>query len=209
MALYPDYCTEDELKGSIGIPTSDAVDDALIAVVITASSRAIDAECNRQFGVHGSAVARIATWDGRYLEGRQALEIFDVQTTTGLVVATLDTTGTTDTTLTVGDDFHMWPWNAAADGRPWTHLVMRSDAAGHLPARARGVSVTANFGWTSVPDLVKNACLLQAARWYKRKDAPFGVAETPTGAEGFRLLEKLDSDVALSLQSLRRVWAVA
>lgn len=206
MPLYPDYVTAAQLKFSLGIPAADVVDDALLAIVITAASRAVDAETGRQFGVAAAAVARISTWDGRHLEGRPAAEVFDFASTTGLAVVTLDDAGATESTLVNGTDFDLWPWEAAADGKPWTHLVLRPAAVGTFPGRARGVKVTALWGWTAVPKLVENAILLQAARWYKRKDAPFGVAETPSGGEGFRLLARLDADVALSLQSVRRVW---
>lgn len=205
MALNPDYVTATQLKFSVGIPSGDTVDDALVATVITAASRAVDAETGRQFGVT-TAAARIFEWDGRQLAGRDALEIFDVQTAVGLTVTTLDEVGVADTTLVSGTDFDLWPWNAAADGTPWTHLVLRPATAATLSRAARRVSVTAAWGWTAVPKLVENATLLQAARWYKRKDAPFGVAETPSGGDGFRLLARLDADVALSLQSLRRIW---
>lgn len=198
--------TAAQLKLSLGIPAADTADDALLAIVITAASRAVDAETNRQFGLNGSAVARLFEWDGRKLAGRQALEVFDFQTSTGLVVVTLDEDEVVEETLVLSTDFDLWPWNAAGDSIPWTHLVLRPDSVDTLVRDARGVRVTANWGWTTVPKLVENATLLQAARWYKRKDAPFGVAETPTGAEGFRLLARLDADVALSLQSLRRVW---
>lgn len=206
MALHPDYVTAAQLKFSLGIPAADTADDALVAIVVSAASRAVDAHCGRQFGVAGSAVARVETWDGRLLDGRPALEVSDFQTLTGLAVTTVDTAGVDQTTLTVSVDFDPWPANAAADSRPWTHLVARPGAAASFPRHHRGMKVTANWGWTAVPKLVENATLLQAARWYKRKDAPFGVAETPSGGEGFRLLDRLDADVALSLQSLRRVW---
>lgn len=204
IALYPDYVTAAQLKFSLGI--SDVVDDDLLAVNITAASRAVDAACGRQFGLAASATERAETWDSRRIEGLPALEVFDVQTAAGLAVTTVDVDHVDDTTLANGTDFDLWPWNAAADGRPWTHLVLRVDAAAQFPRHSQGVAVTATWGWTTVPKLVQNAVLLQAARWYKRKDAPFGVAETPTGGEGFRLLDRLDPDVALSLASLRRVW---
>lgn len=198
--------TAAQLKAHVGIPAADVTDDARLAIAITSASRAVDAETDRQFGLNGSAVARIETWDGRRLEDRQALEVFDFQTSTGLAVVTLDTDQVTENTLVLSTDFDLWPWNAAADGKPWTHLVLRPDSVDTLTKTARGVQVTANWGWTTVPKLVETATLLQAARWFKRADAPFGVAETPSGGEGFRLLARLDADVALSLQSVRRVW---
>lgn len=206
MPLHPDYVTAAQLKFNLGIPTADVIDDALVGIVVTAASRAVDAETGRQFGNTATAQTRRLTWDGRRLEGGAALEIPDLQTVTDLAVTLVDVDDTVEATLVNATDFDLWPWDATFRSEPWTHLVLRSDANAGLSRRSRAVSIVGRWGWTTVPKLVENATLLQAARWYKRKDSPFGVAETPSGGEGFRLLARLDADVALSLQSVRRVW---
>lgn len=207
MAWRPDYCTVDELQTFVGIPTADTVDDAALGSAITAASRAIDSWCGRQFGVLSVAAARYYTWDGRYLECRPALRVDDIQTVTSLAVAvTAGTEGLFPTVKTSGTDFDLWPFNAAADGEPWTHLLSRTSSA--WPSSSRGISVTALFGWTAVPGVVKEATLIQAARWFKRKDSPFGIAGSPELGGELRLLERLDADVAVLLTSVRRPWAV-
>lgn len=210
MAWKPDYVTVDELQVWAGIPTADTVDDAALGSAITAASRAVDSWCSRQFGVLSAAATRYYRWDGRYLEGRAALRVDDLQTTANLAVTVSQgTDGVFPTTLVNATDFDLWPFNAAADGEPWTHLILRSSATTTFPCRARSISVAALWGWTAVPGLVKEATLIQAARWFKRKDSPFGISGSPDFGGELRLLAKLDADVSVLLEPVRRLWAAA
>lgn len=205
MAWAPNYCTSAELKAFIRKAT--AADDTQIGLAISAASRAIDKKTNRQFGLTGSAVARVYTWHGEALEGRAALPIDDLQTTTGLAVGLdLAADGAFSQAIVSGTDFDLWPWNAAANGKPWTHLVVRPSAAAALPCGTRGIQVTANWGWSAVPDTVKQACMIQAGRFYLRRDSLYGIAGSPDTGGELRLLSKLDPDVALMLSSVTRTW---
>lgn len=205
MTWKPAYCTSDELKAYARIPLADTDDDVQVGFAVEAASRAVDHFTSRQFGLTGSAVARTYTWAGECLDGRRALPIDDVQTTTGLAVALdFDGDGTFEESVTYGTDFDLWPYNAAADGKPWTHLVMRAGVS--LPCRARGIRVTGNWGWMAVPDTIKQATLMQANRLLKRRDAAFGVAGSPEVGSELRLLTALDPDVAVALRPYRRIW---
>lgn len=57
-----------------------------------------------------------------------------------------------------------------------------------------------------VPSGVRLACLLQASRWYKRRDAAFGVLGSPDMGNMTRLLAKLDPDVAVLISTYKRPW---
>jgi hypothetical protein len=50
------------------------------------------------------------------------------------------------------------------------------------------VQVTALWGWSGVPDAIRQACLLQASRLLSRRDSPFGVAGSPEAGTELRLL---------------------
>lgn len=207
MAWKPNYCSSAELAAYARIPVGDTDDDVQIGLAIVAASRAIDDYTDRQFGSIDPAAARAYTWPGTCIDGRRALPIDDVQTTTSLAVALdLDGDGTYEQALTNGTDYDLWPYNAAADGKPWTHVVLRPTAVAYFPCYARGVQVTAKFGWTAVPDPVKEAALLQANRFLKRRDAAFGVAGSPEMGSEVRLLERLDPDVKVALRPYRRLW---
>ncbi len=205
MALYPDYATAAQVKASLRITDTD--DDTALAVAITAASRAIDQWTNRQFGLNGSAVPRYFTYSGECIDGRWSVPIFDVQTSTGLVVKfDLDDDAVYEQTVTYGTDFDLWPWNAQADSRPWTHLSFRRDAVASPICAARAIEVTANWGWSAVPTAVTQACILQAARFFTRRDSPYGIAGSPDLGSEMRLLAQLDPDVRALLQPYRKWW---
>jgi hypothetical protein len=206
-----DYCSVDELKSQLRI--TDTVDDTALQIAVSAASRAIDDECHRTFGLTGSAVLRLFDYDGLHIEGRCAVKIADLQTTVGLVVtADFAEDFTFSTTLTLNTDFDLWPWNAAADGVPWTYLVLRPNTtnfASSCQPQARLFSVTGNWGWSAVPVRVKQACLIQAARVFMRRDSWAGIAGSPDLGNELRLLSELDPDVRLLLSPLVRVWGAA
>lgn len=206
MAWQPDYCTAIELKAYLRI--GDAADDSELGFAITAASRAIDQECNRQFGV-STAVARYYTWDESYLDFAPVLEIDDIQSVTSLaVVADSGDDGTYEHTLVNGTDFEFYPWNATANGRPWTHIVLKRNSLvlGSFPTNSRAIKITGLWGWTAVPTVVKQAALVQASRFFARRNSPFGIAGSPDLGNELRLLSKVDPDVAVMLNTVKRRW---
>jgi hypothetical protein len=204
MALFPDYCSAAELKAHLRITDTD--DDTALGIAITAASRAIDHSCNRQFGV-STAVARVYRWDGQRVDGLPAVQIDDLSATTSLAVALdLDQDGTWEQSLTYQTDFDLYPWNASEDNVPWTHIVFSRTAAALPAGLSRELSVTGLFGWASVPTVVKDACLIQASRFFVRRDSPYGVTGSPEAGSELRLLDRLDPDVAVLLAPVRRWW---
>jgi hypothetical protein len=212
MAWAPDYCTAAELKTHLRITDTD--DDTPLGISITAASRAVDHACNRQFGQTSPAAARYYTYEGarQYtvhstVGYRETLEIDDLMSTSGLVVkGDYDDDGTYETTLTAPTAKNLYPWNAAANGKPWTHLVL--NASDSFPTLPRAIEITALWGWSAVPSIVKQATLVQAARFFSRRNAAFGIAGSPEMGSEVRLLARLDPDVAVMLGSVRRFWAV-
>lgn len=208
MALYPDYCTLAELKAYRRI--ADTVDDAELPGAISSASRVVDRFTNRQFGQVSTAEVRYYTYAGDVIDGRRALPIFDMYSTTDLAVAfDSGADGTYDETVTITTDFDLFPWNAAVDGVPWTHLVLQSDSANRFPCVARGIRVTAKTGWSAVPAIVKEATKLQANRFASRRNSEYGMAGSPDMGTEVRLLDRIDVDVAQMLRPVRRVWAAA
>lgn len=206
MSWEPTYCSVDDLKDFIGSGViEDTNDDANLLIACTAASRAIDHHCGRQFGVLETAAARYYEARPHRRLGRWVVVIDDLMTTTDLVIKSDDGSGAFATTLTLNTDVRLYPWNAAADNRPWTMLVAGLGAT--LPWDLREIEVTAKWGWTAVPDVVSQAALIQAERFFKRKDAPFGVAGSPEAGSEMRLLAQLDPDVMMLVDSVRR-WVI-
>lgn len=189
MALSPDYCSLAELKNFLRI--SDAADDAELAVAITAASRAIDHACNRQFGKTDTA----ETWTFYYDTNQNIINVPDIASLTGFGLAGYTSAGFT---------FH--PQNALVRGRPIEGLVPISTTS--ITPTDDTITVTAVWGWPSVPTGIKQATLLQASRFFKRRDAPFGVAGSAELGSELRLLERLDPDVGVLVGVYRRHWGV-
>jgi hypothetical protein len=202
MAWAPDYCTSAELKSFLRIEEDDTVDDAQVALAVTAASRGIDLHTRRQFGNTGTAQDRYytASWDRR--RSRWTVAIDDLMTVAGLTVAyDVDDDATYSAVI---DSYQLKDVNAAVEGRPWTKIVVHPGSSVLPGALEDGVEVHAVFGWTSVPTTIKEACLLQASRLVSRRDSPYGVAGSPEAGSEIRLLSKLDPDVALMVKSYRK-----
>jgi hypothetical protein len=205
-----DYTDLDTLKAHLRI--GDTTDDAALSIAITAASRAIDLATNRQFGITSTAVARVYTYVGQFIERRSCLAIDDLQDlTTGPAAFAFDLNydGIFETTVLNGVDFDLWPWNAPANGEPYKLMVMRPITKAYFPRFTRGVQITANWGWSAVPVVVEQAALIQAARFFVRRDSAYGVAGSPDTGSEVRLFAQLDPDVRLMLQTVTRTWAAS
>lgn len=197
MAWNPDYCTVDELSAYVRI--DDVEDHAEMGYAITAASRAVDHQTNRQFGQVASAEER--SYTGRYDYDRccWVVDIDDLDDDTGLTV-TVD--GTTVTA------YRLEPVNGPSVGRVWTRVAFTDDSEATPTGEAYEVAVTALWGWSEVPVPVKAAVLMQASRFFARRGAPFGVAGSPEMGNELRLLAKLDPDVSVALRGYHRLRAV-
>lgn len=201
MAWQPNYVTDDEAKEYRRL--EDTVDDVLIAVAITAASRAVDDHCRRQFGRVDAPEQRSyeIRWDRRVR--RYVVDIDDLMTTVGLAVVV-------DGQEFTSDQWRLEPVNAAQKGKPWTQLVF---ARGVNPVRCNKfgdeevyADPTASWGWTTYPTQVKLATLMQMNRFLARRDSPYGVAGSPQDGSEIRLLAKLDPDVITVLGSSLVRW---
>lgn len=199
MAITNGYCTLNELKAILRI--IDNVDDALLEARISEASRVIDQHCGRRFYADNSATARIfvAVDDA-------VLMVDDISSTTGLVVKTdIEGDGTYSKTLTAAD-FQAEPLNALVQGKPIS--ILRAKVTGTFPLTAvpAGIQVTARWGWPSVPEPVRSACLILAGRLVKRGDSLLGVAGF--GDLGAITVRAIDPDVERMLRPFK-IMAVA
>jgi hypothetical protein len=194
----PDYVTLVNAKDYLRI--ADTADDTQIAFWITAASRAVDKRCNRQFGQAAGAVARTYRRPANYnpVSGLWELEVDDLMATPTLV----------GSGAWASAGYTLLPDNAALEGVPWQRIGTASQPIMVSPGAPYPVSVTALWGWTTVPAQVSAAVLLQVARWYARRESPLGVAGSPDLGSEIRLLARLDPDVSTTLAGLSRRRAV-
>jgi len=185
MPITNGYATLAELKARLNI--TDTADDAVLEAVITAASRSIDADTGRQF--FATTATRYFTADSSYL-----VFIDDLLSITSLK-ADLDGDRVHEDTWS-SSDYDLEPYNGASQSiqEPYTRIRLRPRSNKYFPTFRHGVEVVGSWGFAATaPAPVNEACLIQAARLFKRKDAPFGVLGTPE--LGVVRLPKLDMDV--------------
>lgn len=198
MVWKPDYVTLADAKAYLRL--TDTVDDVQLALWITAASRAVDKKCNRQFGSIAAPAARVYRRPPNYdpVSGLWLLEVDDLMATPTLV----------GTVAWASAGYTLFPDNAAAEGVPWQRIATGNQPVAASPGVPAPVSVTAQWGWTTVPAQVQAAVLLQVNRWNSRRDSPYGIAGSPDQGSEMRLLARLDPDVATTLAGLSRRRAV-
>lgn len=170
MAITNGYCTLAEVKAALRL--TDNTDDSLLENAIEGASRRIDGYCGRFFyKTTATAVSLIA-------RGDFVVTTDDISSSTNLVVKT-DTTGdgTFDTTWTIGVDYQLEPLNSAIIQRPYRRIVAIGSKTFpiNIPPSPPYVQVTAEWGWSSVPDDIREATVLLAMRGFARYNSALGV----------------------------------
>ena len=188
MAVTNGYCSLADVKAALRI--TDTLDDVLIENSINAASRMIDQYCNRYF-YQGSA-GEVRTF--------KAIDAYTCWIDDCVSITTLKTASTNpvlyDTTW-AATDFQTLPSNALANGgyQPITGLISVKNYFFPTWADVNLVQVTGTFGWSSVPDPIKFATIIQASRLYKRLESPLGVAGV-SDIGIIRVGSSVDGDVA-------------
>lgn len=169
-AIGDSYASLARLKARLGIADSNTAKDAELTDRLESASRDIDRWCSRQFGRDEEASAR---W---YIPGATGVDTDDFWTADDLTVTPYAYTGSEAGAAWTVSGLTLEPLNGVVDGVPgWPY---RRLVYGYAMGPRYGcglVSVTARWGWESVPKNVETACLILAAMDNKAGDAPFGV----------------------------------
>ena len=168
--------------------------------IVEAVSRWIDAYCGRIFYVTSSET-RVYTPITSHL-----VVTDDIVTITSVK---LDIGARTYPTTMASTDYDTLPYNTAATVTPIMGLTLTPNSAySFYPSISKSVQIVGTFGVSASCtwlEQVREACEIQCARIYKRKDAPFGV--TGMNALGQNtIISDLDADVkALLAYPIRRM----
>ena len=181
-----DYITVDDLAAQLDI--TDDADRVLLQSAVTAASVAVSSWCARTFSLASSATARTYAVDNAW-----TCPVDDFSTLTGLVVKTdSGDNGTFDQTWTVNTEYIAEPFNGTVDGiTGWPYTQIDAVGSRYFPRSMIGsgrrprVQVTAKWGWAAVPESVKQATKLKAARLFQRKDAVGAQGGFAGGGSGF------------------------
>lgn len=205
---HTQYVDKDDLKAYIGL-TGTAQDDN-IDTAIDSASRLIDSICGRKFSQDESVVVKTFTPKSSIY-----LDTPDISTTTGLIVKVDDNDdGTFETTLTLNTDYIVEPTNprvikitgGTTYYEPYNKITILDTRSSERfdPSIKNNVQVTAKFGYSAIPEDIKTATLIQALRYFKRKDTPFNTyGDINTGVS--ELFSRLDPDVQTILKGHKKI----
>lgn len=208
MAITNGYCTLAEVKASLRI--NDSVDDTLLELAVESASRSIDEFTSRVFYAQGTATRYYAADDS------QVCRIDDLVTITELATDN-DASGAYATVWSnysngVPVDYQLEPLNNSlpVDGVISPVTLIRARKLQYFPTLNGQalVKVTGTWGYSSVPTAIKQATVIQAARFFKRNDSPLGVLSAPDLGY-IRVGSRLDPDVEMMISGYRKVNGVA
>jgi hypothetical protein len=165
-----EYASLDDLKARLQI--TDSTHDAELQSKLTTASRDIDQDCNRRFYLDAAASQRIYNPLNRQYPTPQGMKLLidDIGDVAGLLVEV----GTSSTGWAAITTYETGPDNAIAKGSPVSWLLRTYIPWVFYPLQR--VRVTAIWGWPAVPPQIFEACLIRAARLFKRRDSPDGIA---------------------------------
>lgn len=204
MAISNGYVTLAELKSYVSPSIGDTDDDTELEFAVEAASRMIDQHCRRRFYADGSATARTYR-----CEWPDKVYVDDISTTSGLVVKTDESDNATfDRTWTISTDFELEPLAAIGPaGETWAYTAIVAVGTRYrfpTDGRRPRLQVTADWGWPAVPDAVRQACLIQSSRLFRRAGSPEGVIGGFMSDVGpVRVGTRLDPDVKMLLDPYR------
>jgi hypothetical protein len=167
-AVTNGYCTTAELKTRIAKDQGDQ--DDILNGCINAASRMIDQHTRRYFWTSSSTSARVFRPDGC-----EYVKIDDLVSVTTLKTDSADN-GTYDTTWT-STEYQLHPINGYRGGITWPYTAIQAASTRQFPVTGRRhrVQVTGQWGWSSVPTDIREACLILASQLWTRKDSAAGV----------------------------------
>lgn len=195
------YASLSEVKAAARI--TDTIDDALLELVIEASSREIEGVCERVFYNAGTASRTYIPTDIFLLETDDIVSVTSIKSDTtgdGAFDATWQTT-----------DYQLEPLNGVAGGitTPFTRIRAVGDKLWpiyeprDINSGQASVEITGVFGFASVPIAIKQATILMALRQFKRYDSPLGAAGF--GDLGVVTVRRFDPDVEALIGPWKKV----
>jgi hypothetical protein len=197
LAITNGYSSLAEVKAALRI--TDNVDDSLLEMAVESASRLIDGYAGRQFYSSGTATRYFVALDDFNVE------VDDLANGTVTVTTAQDADGVFDTVWKTSD-YQLEPLNGVLDGMAWPYTNIRAvgDYLWPITGGEALIKIQGTFGWPYIPIAIKQACIIQASRIFKRLDSPLGVAGFgDLGA--IRVSSQLDPDVAQLVMPYRRM----
>lgn len=191
------YALLEDVKDALRI--SDDHDDVVLAGVIESASRAIDRYCDRYFGQTGTQAAPVQ----KLYRARSGVVLIDDLVT--LTDVEVEYAGFAETFTSLGaTSVIKQPVNAGTMTPPHPYTVLSAKPSTVLPPMPGWVRVSGVWGWPSVPQQIRDACVLQSVRLFKSRDVPLGVMGGNDMMGAIRLPGGLHPDARILCEPFRR-----
>ncbi len=200
-----DYATIAELKADVpDSPLFDPADesyDVVLGKMITAASRLID----KYVGGFENCFYPSTDTETRYYDGNGEDQIWidPLLSLTSLAVSESGGRAASDyTTWTLNTDFYTYPYHTT----PYEKLIVDNDAGskGTFGTTRKGVKIVGVWGYSSTPPAdVKQACKIQAMRWFMRAKQGYQDAGVNANLGEMIYAQELDPDVKMLLAPYR------
>lgn len=188
------YITRAELKKYLSITSTD--DDPILDFCIETAEKQVENHTGRKFWLDTTASTRLFKPQHDY----RVLYVDDIGSTSGLTIKTDDRFDGSFSTIWDSSEYQLEPFQSATPVEP--QYVIRAVGTRTFPCNPYGkftISVTAKWGFPTVPSAVIQATYLLASRLYKRKNSPEGLLTYPDF--GVVRIGRVDPDVAALLSS--------
>lgn len=227
-----DYCTATEVTNVLpnldlsGTAKDGTTYSAILTNFITRASRALDKWTNRKPGAYkvdadvtlyfdapgGNGVLYgIDTNDNRLGGGYcDAEQLWIDELAAAPTSISISTNGSVTTyTALASTDYLLWPYNALDRGEPYIRIdldILNGTYATWYGFK-KGVKVVGKFGYsTTTPDDVKQAVLIQVARWWKRAETGWqDKVSLLDNTQALTYLNALDKDIQQMIAHYRKV----
>lgn len=196
VAITNGYCTLAQLKASLAI--ADSTDDTALEAAISSVSRNIDDATGRFFYSDGTTTTAAV----RYYTPNHPTRLFTDDFVSISEVAEDTALARSYSTVWASTDYAYEPINNSRLSKPYTQLLAFKNYTFPV-GQPQAIRVSGVFGWSAVPEVVRQACLIQSSRIFNRAASPFGIAGSPDLGT-VRILPYLDSDVQVMLRGVIR-----
>lgn len=205
--MAEDYGTLIELKDLMADTSFGSSYDSTLQSLITRASRMFDNFVKRWPGYFYASEEETRYFDG---SGSSSLWIDEIASVpSAVLVAEL---GKVDNMSGSGGDYadwtneawFLWPDNASSWGMPYRRIDLDQYQGTKViwPKYRRAVKITAKFGYAASPPAdIKQACMVQAMRWFKRAQQAFQDAGAIVELGQLHFVKDLDPDIKLILSN--------
>jgi hypothetical protein len=202
-----DYITSTDAFGDISEGSYASSDYAEMAAFVTSASRLIDQEFGRWEGFfYPSTDTATYYYDGSGFAEQEIDEFASISQVSVSEQGSLTSSDYTDWTITT--DYLTLPYNTTNKAKPINRLAITqyNGTKGGWYRYQKNIKVVGIAGYsTTPPDIIKQACKIQAVRWFMRAKGGYQdvTGSDETGRLFYKGQSELDGDVKLLLRPLK------